>query len=552
MRNIFFSVMALFVLCSACAPRQHALTPSATDGGAAVNATAEQVFCDLPLGEDETADSDAAVVPDEEETALAEEVEGSGIPPVVDESTPLTPQEETALQTEPAIHFDLDIRDTKDVQLYFRYYTRQHRKTFARWLKRAEPYLPYLRDEFKKQGLPQDLIFLPFAESGFNPWAYSWAGAAGMWQFMPATGRLYGLQVDWWMDERRNPYLATDAAIGYLKKLYGDFDDWYLALAAYNAGEGKIGWALRKSGCDNFFDLAKSRKYLKRETRHYVPKFLAILKIVKNLEELGFDPINWDADPGIGTVKVKGGTDLLAMATSAGLSWKEFRKLNPAFRRQVSPPEKTHNVYLSLNNIAQVKTYLASSASHPYAGYKSYRVRKGDSWWRIARNTGVPLAVLKKVNGHTGNLLRPGKQLMIPRQGTTVADASVLDKTRLLAKKRANYRVKKGDTIWDIAKQFGTSQKTLLRANGMRSGRHLRVGQKLYIPDGSGSATTLARETAAKDFRQLVRYHVRRGDNLWNIAQKFGVTTQQLYAWNNLTGSSVLRPGDRIKVYVNQ
>ncbi|MFA6811221.1 MAG: LysM peptidoglycan-binding domain-containing protein, partial [Desulfoplanes sp.] len=164
----------------------------------------------------------------------------------------------------------------------------------------------------------------------------------------------------------------------------------------------------------------------------------------------------------------------------------------------------------------------------------------------------VPLAVLKKVNGHTGNLLRPGKQLMIPRQGTTVADASVLDKTRLLAKKRANYRVKQGDTIWDIAKQFGTSQETLLSANGMRSGRHLRVGQKLYIPDGSGSATTLARETAAKDFRQLVRYHVRRGDNLWNIAQKFGVTTQQLYAWNNLTGSSVLRPGDRIKVYVNQ
>lgn len=553
MRNIIFSAMVLLFMCAACAPRPHALQSAATTDEVVVsNTTAQEAFCEEPQAEEVIADTEGSVAPDEDETALVEEVDGSGIPPVVDDSTPLTPQEETALQTEPAIHFDLDIRDTKDVQTYFKYYTRKHRKTFARWLKRAEPYLPYLRDEFKKQGLPQDLIFLPFAESGFNPWAYSWAGAAGMWQFMPATGRLYGLQVDWWMDERRNPYLATEAAMGYLKKLHGDFDDWYLALAAYNAGEGKIGRALRKSGCNNFFDLAKSRKYLKRETRHYVPKFLAILKIVKNLEELGFEPINWDVDPGIGTVKVKGGTDLLAMASNIGLSWEEFRKLNPAFRRQVSPPEKTREVYLTLDTIAQAETYLASSASRPYAGYTNYRVRNGDSWWRISRKTGIPIAVLKKVNGRTGNLLRPGKQLMIPRKGTTVADASVLNKTRTLAKKRANYLVKKGDTIWDIAKQFGTSQKTLLRANGLRSGRHLRIGQKLYIPDGSGRATTLARQAAAKDFRQLVRYHVRKGDNLWNIARKFGVTTKQLYAWNNLTRRSILRPGDRIKVYVNQ
>jgi membrane-bound lytic murein transglycosylase D len=500
---------------------------------------------------DESAQADATALPDEDETALVEEIREGKEPPSVD-STPLTPQEETALGTEPDIHFDLDLRDTEDVQLYFRYYTRKHRKTFARWLKRAEPYLPYLRDEFKKHGLPQDLIFLPFAESGFNPWAYSWAGAAGMWQFMPATGRRYGLQVDWWLDERRNPFLATQAAIGYLKKLHNDFNDWYLALAAYNAGEGTIGRALRKTGCDNFFDLAKTRKYLKRETRHYVPKFIAILKIVRNLEELGFEPINWDAGLEQERLLVKGGTDLLALASYTGLSWKEFRRLNPAFRRQVSPPGKTCAVYLPLEKTALAREYLDSPDARPYAGYKHYRVRKGDSWWRISRRSGVPIAVLKKVNGHRNNLLRPGQQIMIPGKGDRIVTASALSNTQVFAKKRANYTVKKGDTLWEIAKRFGTSTNTLLRANGLRSGRHLRIGQKLYIPDASSSSTKLARQNADKEFKRLVRYHVRKGDNLWAIARRFGVTTRQLYAWNNLNKRSILRPGDRIKVYVDQ
>ncbi|WP_462323951.1 LysM peptidoglycan-binding domain-containing protein [Desulfoplanes sp.] len=549
--NIFVLFIAL-AMTTACAPGHQTVrhiapemavakvptdgSPGLGDGAAVVSPNA-------------TRPDQSTVIPDEEETALVEEVEPSVVPPSVDASTPLTPQEETALKTEPNIHFDLDLRDTKDVQLYFRYYTRKHRKTFARWLKRAEPYLPYLRDEFKKQGLPQDLIFLPFAESGFNPWAYSWAGAAGMWQFMPATGRRFGLQVGWWLDERRNPFMATEAAIGYLKRLYKDFNDWYLALAAYNAGEGTIGRALRRTGCDNFFDLAKTRRYLKRETRHYVPKFIAILKIVQNLEELGFEPINWDATTGTELVRVKGGTDLLALASHAGLSWKGFRRMNPAFRRQVSPPGKTCDVYLPPSKITLAKQYLDSPKARPYAGYKHYRVRRGDSWWRISRRYGVPIAVLKKVNGYHKNLLRPGQRLMIPGKGSST---QALSNTRVLAKKRANYRVKKGDTIWDIARRFGTSSKTLLRANGMRSGRGLQIGQKLYIPDGSGTAAKLARKKAAKEFRRLVRYHVRKGDNLWRIARRFGVTTKDLFAWNNLNRRSILRPGDRIKIYVDQ
>ncbi len=542
MRNYFFLCVLFLFVCTACSPARQGVS-SATD--TAVSAEQSGTL------QRQEAEVDTTALPDEEEAALGEEVDGRDTP-AVNATASLTPEEASALNSETDIHFDLDLKDTKEVQRYFQFFTHERRDLFVRWLKRAEPYLPYLRDEFKKQGLPQDLIFLPFAESGFNPWAYSRAGAAGMWQFMPFTGRRYGLQVDWWLDERRNPFLATQAAIGYLKKLHGDFNDWYLALAAYNAGEGKISRALRKTGYDNFFDLAKTRRYLKRETRNYVPKFIAILKIVRNLEELGFEPINWDAEFPHERLTVKGGTDLLALATHTGLPWKEFRKLNPAFRRQVSPPGKTCEVYLPLTKIVLAKEYLASPDSRPYAGYKHYRVRKGDSWWRISRRSGVPIRVLKRVNGLRRNLLRPGQRLMIPGKGDRIITASALSNVQVLAKKRANYTVRKGDTIWELAKRFGTSSRTILRANGLRSGRRLRIGQKLYIPDASKTSTHLARNNADREFRQLVRYHVRKGDNLWVIARKFGVTTRELYAWNNLNKRSILRPGDRIKVYINQ
>ena len=157
------------------------------------------------------------------------------------------------------------------------------------WLKRAQRYLPHT-GRFLAEGLPEDLIYLPFAESGFNPFALSRSGASGVWQFMPGTGKHYGLTVDDWIDERRDPYASTEAAIKYLKKLYADFGDWSLALAAYNAGEGKIGRALAKTGCEDYFSLCEASDDLREETKLYVPKFLALVKIAGNLEELGFEP----------------------------------------------------------------------------------------------------------------------------------------------------------------------------------------------------------------------------------------------------------------------
>jgi len=474
----------------------------------------------------------------------------------------LTITEQAVFNSRFGLLFDLEAHDTKEVERYFNYFNHKARKTMVRWLERSQPYLPYVRRVFTQYGLPQDLVMLPFVESGYNVRAYSWAGAGGMWQFMKGTGRLYGLKSDWWIDERRDPYKATDAAARHLRDLHDRFGDWYLALAAYNAGEGKISRALKKAGCNDFFELTKrngklSRRIrLKTETKHYVPKFIAISKIFQNLDTLGFKPVSWDMEIEVAPVKIPGGTDLLALAKAGGMTWSDFHKYNPAFRRQVSPPHMEATAYLPVNKADRMMAYLADPGSRPYAGYTRHRVRSGDSWWRISRRYHVPVTVLKKVNNTRSNSLRPGQYVMVPGSGNSrsvaksrPASSSRSAKTRAIAAQRGNYVVRSGDTLWSISQKFGTTVNTVKRSNGLRSSR-LKVGQKLYIPDNSGAATKQAVKDAEKVKTQLVRYKVRRGDNLTGIARKFGVRISDLRKWNALNSKGTIYAGQRLKVYV--
>ncbi|CCH49206.1 LysM peptidoglycan-binding domain-containing protein [Pseudodesulfovibrio piezophilus] len=512
----------------------------------------------------------AGCAPRNPEDATVAEVEALEVPvdaepldPEV-EATPdvegsLTETEQAVLNARFGLLFDLEQHQTKEVEQYFNYFTHKARKTMARWLERSQPYLPYVRRVFTKYGLPQDLVLLPFVESGYNVRAYSWAGAGGMWQFMRGTGRLYDLKSDWWIDERRDPYKSTDAAARHLRDLYDRFGDWYLALAAYNAGEGKISRALKQANCNDFFELTQRNRKLSRrvrlktETRHYVPKFIAISKIFQNLDTLGFKPVSWELEEEVATIKVPGGTDLLALARAGGMTWSEFHNYNPSFRRQVSPPYMDATAYLPVTKADKMIAYLADPGSRPYAGYNRHRVRSGESWWIISRRYGVPISVLKKVNNTRSNTLHPGQFVMVPGSGSSRAVAKSRpasgSKTRAIAAQRGNYVVRNGDTLWSISKKFGTTVNTIKRSNGLRSSR-LKIGQKLYIPNNSNVATKQAAKDAGKVKTQLVRYKVRRGDNLWSIARRFGVSVSDLRKWNTLSAKGTIYAGQRLKVYV--
>jgi membrane-bound lytic murein transglycosylase D len=508
----------------------------------------------------------------------------------------LSKEEKKALLAEAEIHFELDIKETDILQDYFIYYSKKHHHVFQRWLKRAEPYLPYIRKVFTEKGLPQDLIFLPFAESGFNPLAYSHAGAAGMWQFMPATGRMFGLTCNWWVDERRDPYKSTVAAAEYLNRLYKRFDDWYLVLAAYNAGGGHVSQAIRRSGSSDYFDLASSN-VLHKETCRYVPKFLAVLKIVQNLEALGFEPLNWDAPAEPNSIRVQPGTDLAGLADAIGLSWSDFQAHNPSFRRSASPPSGSSPVYLSGSKIAAAKEFLSTAPKRTTKGIHRYRIRSGDTWWRLSRRFDVPLRELKQFNQMASNTLHPGQWVLIPRpeapsgkSGIFVSGATYVVKsgdtlwgiarsmgtsvqalqqanpglsvrkiavgqkitlpgktsTRQIASRRANYKVKSGDTLWGIAQRFHLSLSTLVQANGLNQSDPLKVGTQLYIPDIGQAQQANSRRTARQ---ARIHYQVQKGDNVWSIARKFGVSPAQVMEWNTLSSRDLIHPGDTLTIY---
>ena len=483
-------------------------------------------------------------------------------PPHVAEGA-LTRQERIALQSEGSITFSKDPYAQELIRDEFLYLSRDVRFKLSNWIVRAERYVPYVRRVLSDRGLPQDLAYLPFIESGYNPNAYSRSGAAGVWQFMPFTGRRFKLTVDWWQDERRDTYKATRAAAEYLSKLHDMFNDWSLAVAAYNAGEGKISRAIKACGARNFFELAKrnntldEKTRLREETLRYVPRFAAMVKIANNFELLGFKRLESKA-PELRAMAVPGGTDLNGLSKAAGMDEEFFEMHNGAFRRETTPPNRVTTVYVPVNNVAQVKQFFNSPKSRSFAGYDKYTIRRGDSWSVIAQRTGVDIATLKRVNGARSNRLYPGQRIMIPSGSTSmIAKTAPVRRSPRPARAAASrqntraggsYRVMHGDTMFSLAKRFGCDVNSLMAVNNMRSPRELRAGQQLRIPGGAAGSTSPSVAQAGKA-SQL--YRVRPGDTVWSIARRFSVSPHHLMRWNNLSMNDVIQPGDRIQLYAN-
>lgn len=499
-------------------------------------ATEDAGAANQDLGQEPAADDDS------------ETVETAPLPEELPETAVLTPEEQRILEADTSLHVGLDTKENKDVQRYFIYFSRQKRGTFEAWLKRAQVYLPYMRDRFKAEGLPEDLIYLPFAESGFNPFAYSRAGACGVWQFMPATGGMYGLSIDAWVDERRDPYESTEAAIKYLKRLYAQFGDWYLALAAYNAGEGTIDRAMKKTGCEDYFALCASSTDIKDETRLYVPKFLALVKIARNLETLGFKSVDWNHRPSYAKVHVPADTNLQELAQNTGLSWKTFHELNPIFRTQQSPGNRAVKIALPGDLVAKAEEYISrpKPPKIPKVQLAKHTIKPGDSWVSISKKYGVSMAELKKLNAKAQ--FKNGVALNVPTKAVPASVQTALKDTQKYATTRANYVARSGETVWSIAKQFKVDPASLLQANGMKSPSELKLGQKLYIPDAGTAATKVAAKKAETVRENLTQYTVKNGDTLWNIAQRFGVSPVDIRKWNKLAENTAIKPGDSLKV----
>ncbi|MBF0480550.1 MAG: LysM peptidoglycan-binding domain-containing protein [Desulfovibrionaceae bacterium] len=466
---------------------------------------------------------------------------------------PLTEREKKVLATQTELKFDLGDQQNEEVQLFLQYFAEDKRATMEAWLQRAAPYLPYVRAALASRGLPADLIVLPFIESGYNNLAYSPAGAGGMWQFMPATGQRFNLTVDWWVDERRNPYLATMAAADYLTELNAMFGDWHLALAAYNAGENKVSRAMAATGCTNFFDLAKDPRQLKEETKHYIPKFLAVLKIFRNLDTLGFAPVKWDAGQTMEEVAVAPGTDLAAMAQACNMNWDEFHAHNAALRRQVSPADREYVVYVPKTKVELAQAYLKDPDSRPKIGYKTVLADNGDTWWKLSRRTGIPINVLRQVNGALPEDLGAGQAVLVP--GDSLAADSALAQARAEERHVAAdscppgaYRARKGDTVASLAKRFGVSEHGLRQANSLRPGANrLEAGLALQIPPKTPAAGRPA-ETVRAVAQQHANYIVKKGDTIEGISKHTGVNAKTLLAANGIRSAKDLEAGMKLSI----
>ncbi len=419
---------------------------------------------------------------------------------------------------------------------------------------RSVPYHEYVVDIFRDHGLPEDIACLAFIESGYNIKAKSSAGATGLWQFMPKTGRQYGLKQDWWGDWRHDPYQSTQAAAEHLTHLYGRFDDWLLAISAYNAGEGKINRALKGTGTKTLHDLVQSNGMLSRsnrlrtETLEYVPRLIAMAKIMNNADDLGLEPQaqkNSQPHTKIHSTLVKNNTDLLAVSKALGMSWTEFHLYNPALSSYVSPGDRF--IYI---HVPEAKAELVSQAlakTSKTSGYYAYTVRRNDSFSKISQNSKVPVSVLQhvnpvrilKINSVVYIPLQPGKSLPkaitspAPVKSTRVvaqAEKTPTPSTREL-KTTAIHRVESGDTFYGIADKYKVSVNQIYALNKNVKADSLKLGTILRLPEGTNSKMVAS------------EYVVKRGDTLWDISQSENISTTRIREYNNLTSSSLLQVG---------
>ena len=419
----------------------------------------------------------------------------------------------------------------------------------ARVFGRAQRYLHHVVNEVEASGLPGDLALLPVVESAFNPFAYSRAHASGLWQFIAPTGERYGLRRNYYQDQRRDVLESTRGALEYLTQLHARFDgDWFLAIAAYNYGTGNVQRAINRNVAlgrkTDFFSLS-----LPAETRAYVPKLIALAKMVRDPELYGFYLPPIPDTPYFRIVPTGGPVDLRLMAELAGVDSEELHALNPSWNRWITDPEGPHRVLVPEVVAAGFTEKLAALDGNARARLAVHTVSPGESRTSIAGHYKVPESFVDRMNAGKRADLRTGDALWVP-----AGDVSQLRAGLGADMERRVHRVKSGESLWSISRRYGMTVSQLARMNHVSTKTMLQPGQRLQVAGSGGNAASA--DSASAGTQQVaasngkVKYKVRRGDTLSGIARRFEVTVRELQAWNNMGRSTSLRAGQSLTIHV--
>ncbi|MBM7114219.1 lytic transglycosylase domain-containing protein [Archangium primigenium] len=517
-------------------------------------------------------------------------------------------------------HYDIPVEMQPLVAQYIQFFQGPGRKWFRKWVGRSTRYLPVMQPILESMGLPRDTVYLAMIESGFSPTAYSWAHASGPWQFISSTGRQYGLHQDFWVDERRDPLKATRAAARYLKDLRAELGHWYLAWAGYNTGSGRVRRLMERHDTKDFW-LISAEKGLATETKHYVPKLIAAALISKHPAAFGFaeEEFVYESPLSFEEVKLTDATDLDVIARAAGVEVTAVQELNPELRRWCTPPASTKNPYVLRLPTGTAPRFTENFAKLPpkeRLTFRVHRVKRGDTLSQIALSYGTAAEAILQMNQLKSlRTLKLNSELVIPipasRGGVKTEDAADTAIARKVAqarrsgvtaprpedevpagtprgpvasgpiktesiggRKRITYGVQSGDSVWAIANRFQVQVEDVRKWNSLSaraSRRALKVGSVLYLwPDSAPrqveerAGTVIAqraapaaapvigntnRHTAAPPPASATNvHHLAAGETLWSIAQRYGISVEDIKRWNHIKDTSRLPTGLKLTV----
>ena len=424
-----------------------------------------------------------------------------------------------------------------------------------RVLHRSERYLYHIVEALERHDMPLDFALLPIVESAYDPFAYSRGQAAGLWQIIPGTGRDLGLRQNWWYDARRDVLESTEAALHYLRKLHEQFDgDWLLAVAGYNAGGGSVSRAMRRAEAAGApTDFWGIRRYLPAETQAYVPRLLALSRLIAEPSRYGVSLRSIANEPHFRVIETGDQIDMALAAQVAGMSTDELYRLNPGVNRWATDPDGPHRLLIPVEQAEQLSVAVSRPGGLQGVRWTRHVVRAGETLSHLAVAYRTTSAVLQEVNGLPSEMIRVGQGIMVPQPVDVSVEGGLLAEARTTAAlnpagdaKRQAYVVQAGDSLWSVSRRYGVEVADLATWNAMSPEDVLSVGRELVV--WSDHSVFIA------DANQRIRritYTVRKGDSLSRISSQFRVSVAELLQWNDISPERYLQPGQQLIVFVD-